>query len=141
MVAGAEAAGRDPAAVELNLGVHVFCSEDETMAREQARASLAYWVGLGAYNDSLRRSGFLREADEIRTAFERGDREALHAAITDAVIDEFCIVGSPARCHEQVHSFTQAGVDFLSVIADPVEHGESYPAAVARTLQQLAQPA
>ena len=116
----------------------MFCSEDEALARDQARGSLAYWVGLGAYNDSLRRSGFPDEADEIREAFTRGDREALHAAISDAVIDEFCIVGSPAQCREAVRSFQEAGVDFLSITPDPVEPGETYPAAVARTLEQLA---
>ena len=138
MRSAAEAAGRDPAAVELNLGVHVFCSEDEAMARDQARGSLAYWVGLGAYNDSLRRSGFPDEADEIKEAFTRGDRDALHAAITDPVIDEFCIVGPPAQCHEAVRSFHEAGVDFLALTPDPVAPGETYPAAVARTLEQLA---
>jgi alkanesulfonate monooxygenase SsuD/methylene tetrahydromethanopterin reductase-like flavin-dependent oxidoreductase (luciferase family) len=141
MEAGAVEAGRDPSAVELNVGVHVFCSEDEALARDKARGSLAYWVGLGAYNDSLRRSGFAEEADEIRAAFTRGDREALHAAITDAVIDEFCVVGSPAQCHEALQTFKRAGVDFLSITPNPVEPGESYTVAVRRTLEQLARAA
>ena len=139
MTTGAERAGRAAAAVEMVIGIHVFCSEDEALARDRAREALSYWVGLEAYNRSLRRAGFVAEADAIAAAHRDADHLALAAAISDAVIDEFCLVGSPARCQEGIADLGEAGVDFISLLPDPVIPGENYSQAVRRTLGQLAQ--
>lgn len=140
MRAGAERAERDPAAVEMVLGIHVFCSEDEAAARDRAREALSYWVGLDSYNRSLARAGFKGEAAEIRDAFGRGDRSALATAISDDVIDEFCLVGSVESCRAGIAALGEAGADFVALLPDPVTGDETYADAVRRTLRLLAQP-
>lgn len=135
---GASRAGRDPGEVEVNLGLHVFLSEDLERARQRARQTLTYWVGLAAYNRAIAESGFVAEAARIREAFQRGDQAALAANITDEIIDEFCLVGPPSRCREHLAAFRAAGVDFVALAPDPVEPGEDYRGALERTLTALA---
>ena len=136
--AGAKRAGRDPQDVKIDLGVHTFLCDDLTAAREAARKTLTYWLGLPAYNNSIRESGYEQEAESIKRAFERGDQTALRDGITDAIIDEFCLVGPPERCRERLAAFYDAGVDMPALMIDPVLAGESYQKAVERTLRALA---
>jgi 5,10-methylenetetrahydromethanopterin reductase len=135
---GAKGAGRKPSDVEVNLGVHTFLSNDLEVARDKARETLTYWLALPAYNSSIRESGYEKEADELKDAFARGDQEALRDGITDAIIDEFCLVGPPERCCERLDAFREAGVDVPIMMIDPAEPGEDYPSAMRRTLKGLA---
>ncbi len=136
--AGAKRAGRVSADVEIDLGIHTFLSDDLALARDTARQTLTYWLGLPAYNQSIRESGYEAEARSIKTAFERGDQKALREGITDAIIDEFCLVGPPQRCRERLAAFREAGVDVPALMIDPVPAGENYQEAVGRTLKALA---
>ena len=135
---GAIRAGRDPRDVEIDLGIHTFLCDDLAFAREAARQTLTYWLGLPAYNNSIRESGYEQEAESIKRAFESGDQKALRDGITDAIIDEFCLVGPPERCRERLAAFLEAGVDMPALMIDPVLAGESYQDAVERTLKALA---
>ncbi len=135
---GARRAGRDPAGVEINLGIHTFLSEDLAGAREKARDTLTYWLALPAYNASIRESGYEEEADNLRDAFARGDQKSLRAGITDEIIDEFCLAGPAGRCRERLDAFREAGAEVPILMIDPAEPGEDYPAAMQRTLEGLA---
>lgn len=135
---GAPRARRDPREVEIDLGVHTFLSGDLALARETARQTLTYWLGLPAYNRSIRESGYEEEAARIKAAFERGDQKALREGITDAVIDEFCIVGPPERCRERLAAFREAGADLPVLMIDPTPAGADYREAVESALKALA---
>lgn len=135
--AGARAAGR-ATPVPIDLAVHAFVDTDLDRARECARASLAYWVGLPAYNAALARAGYEHEAAEQRAAFAAGDQRRLRASITHRLIDEYCLVGPPERCSEQLTAWEESGVTTVAVMPDPVARGERYPEAVRRTLTALA---
>jgi alkanesulfonate monooxygenase SsuD/methylene tetrahydromethanopterin reductase-like flavin-dependent oxidoreductase (luciferase family) len=135
---GAQKSARAPGDIEINVGLHTLVSDDLELARQKARESLTYWVGLPSYNQSISDAGFVREAATLREAFLRGDQEALRANITDEIIDEFALVGPPTRCKERLAAFREAGADFIALQPDPVLPGESYPAALERTLKAMA---
>ena len=135
---GAARSGRDPAAVEVKLLIHLLLSDDLDAAREKARRALTYWVGLPSYNASIAAAGFEAEAAEIRRAFLAGDQDAMCAAMTDALLDEFAVLGPAERCRERIAAMRDAGVDVPIMQIDPVQPGESYQGALERTLQGLA---
>lgn len=136
--AGAARAGRNAAEVEMGLIVHTLVADDVELARARARDALTYWVGLPGYNNSIRSSGYEEQADAIRAAFLRGDQEGIRAGLTDALLDEFCLLGPPGRCREQLARVRESGVDMPILKPDPVLEGESYGDAVERTLVALA---
>lgn len=135
---GAARAGRPASEVEMGLIVHTLVADDVELARAKAREALTYWVGLPGYNNSIRSSGYAEEADAIRAAFLRGDQEGIRAGLTDALLDEFCLLGPPGRCREQLARLRESGVDMPILKPDPVLDGESYGEAVERTLVALA---
>lgn len=134
---GALAKKRIPSSVEVDLGIHTFFSDDLQLARDKARETLTYWLGLPAYNQSIRESGFVKEADLIATAFLNNDQKGIAFNITDEIIDEFCLVGPRERCLEKLDALRGEGVDLPVLMIDPVELGESYETALRRTISGL----
>jgi 5,10-methylenetetrahydromethanopterin reductase len=135
---GTARAGRDDSEVEMGLIVHTLVADDVELARSKAREALTYWVGLPGYNNSIKSAGYVEEGDAIRAAFLRGDQAGIRAGLTDALLDEFCLLGPPGRCREQLARLRESGVDMPILKPDPVLDGESYGEAVERTLVALA---
>lgn len=125
-------------AVPMEVAVHAFVTDDLDAARERARTSLAYWVGLTAYNTALARAGYEAEADRISAAAAAGDHSELRAAISDRLIDDYCLVGPAARCRDQLDKWHDSGVATVALVPHPVTAGEGYAAAVGRSLAALA---
>lgn len=128
----------DRAAPPVEAAVHAFVTDDLAAARESARSSLAYWVGLPSYNNAVARAGYEAEAQEIVRAFRSDDQPALRAAITDRLIDEYCLAGSPARCRDQLAKWADTDVATVVLVPHPVRTGQSYVDGVRRGLDALA---
>jgi 5,10-methylenetetrahydromethanopterin reductase len=139
VAAAARAGGRTGrAAPPVEASVHTFVCDDLDTAREAARSSLSYWVGLPAYNRALARAGFDEEATRIAAAFADGDTATLRAAISDRLIDEYCLAGPADRCREELARWDETGVATAVLVPHPVLSGEGYTAGVERTLRALA---
>jgi 5,10-methylenetetrahydromethanopterin reductase len=121
----------------LEASVHVFVGDDLDAARESARSSLSYWVGLPAYNRALARAGYEKEAARIAEAFRAGDTPALRSAVSDRLIDEYCLVGPAERCREQLARWNDTGVATVVLVPHPVLPGETYTEGVRRSLTAL----
>ena len=131
-----ERTGRPAPPVEAT--VHAFVTDDLAAARDAARASLGYWVGLPSYNSALARAGYEAEAAAVAAAFREGDQGALRAAIPDRLVDEYCLVGPPDRCHEQLAAWHGTDVATVAVVPHPVLPGEGYVEGVRRSIAALA---
>jgi alkanesulfonate monooxygenase SsuD/methylene tetrahydromethanopterin reductase-like flavin-dependent oxidoreductase (luciferase family) len=102
----------DRGPVELTLGLPTFVGEDLEEARAAARANLALYTRFPYFRRMWRESGFVEEADAM-------DRDAGAAALSDDLLDSFCLFGSPARCRERLAEYREAGVD-LPILLPPV---------------------
>ncbi len=92
---GAERGGREAPPI----AGYVTCSvgEDRDAARQAAAAIIAFNSTVKTYRATHRVSGFEREAEAIREAWDRGDGAAMIAAVTDEMIDSIVLAGTPRR--------------------------------------------
>ncbi len=97
---GAAHAGRDPAEVRLATYALACADDDEALARRDAAAMIAFYGSVKTYARLFAFSGFAREAEAIRAAFARRDADAMIAAVTDAMVDELALAGTPAQVAE-----------------------------------------
>lgn len=136
VAAGAEVAGRDPAAVEVAPYILSCLPDDPEAARRLLRRHLAYYIGgMGSfYSTLMQRSGFGPEADAIEAAWRRGDRREAAEQVSDAMLDALCLLGEQDRCHAQLDRFRSAGAT-LPILMPP--RGAT-PAMVGRTIERLA---
>jgi probable F420-dependent oxidoreductase len=94
---GAAHSERDPATVAIATYTLASAHDDEEVARGHAAAMIAFYGSVRTYAGLFEHCGFGREAETIREAFRRRDAEAMVAAVTDAMVDEFAVAGTPAQ--------------------------------------------
>ena len=94
---GALKTGRDPADVEFAAMVLASVSDDEESARREAAAMIAFYGSVKTYANIFAVSGFDAEAERIREAFGRGDVDGMVDAVSEDMVDEFAVAGTPAQ--------------------------------------------
>jgi probable F420-dependent oxidoreductase len=94
---GAARTGRDPAAVEI-VGM-LMCSvhDDAAVARREVAAQIAFYTAPKAYGPMMDASGFAAEAEQVRQAFAARDHEGMINAVSDRMLDEIAVAGTPAQ--------------------------------------------
>jgi F420-dependent oxidoreductase-like protein len=109
---GARSAGRDPAAIETAPFMAIVPLDDVEAARSMVKPMVAFYIGgMGVYYHALFcRYGFKENADLVRDLYQKGDRRAATAAVSDALIDAIAICGPLAHCREQLGVWRAHGV-------------------------------
>ena len=117
LVEGARARGRDPDEVATTPTVTTCVLEDGERARERCRETVAFYIGgMGAYHHrTLAENGYRDTADRIRDAWDEGDHEAARAAVTDEVLDEVALSGTPEHARERLAAAPN-GIDRLVTV-------------------------
>jgi probable F420-dependent oxidoreductase len=102
---GARRTGRDPDDVEVASLVLACAHEDPEVARREAAAMLAFYASAKTYGTVLDRIGFGKEAAAVREAFARRDEEAMIAAISERMVDELAVAGTPDDVRDQLRRY------------------------------------
>jgi coenzyme F420-dependent oxidoreductase len=115
---GAELGDRDPEELRVTLSLPCIALDDRERARRLARNHLAFYVGaMGTfYREALERQGYEDEAVEIASEWANGNQDAALAAISDELLDDLGIAGTPDECRERYAEWEAIdGVDAVSV--------------------------
>lgn len=147
--AAAQAAGRDPASVEVVCVVHCCLSDDPAAAAAAARAVVPRYVlhpavrrlfgetaGTGGDGGSTGTGGTV-DLRGVRERVLAGDRAGAAGEVPQQVADGFVAHGSAARCAARVAEYRAAGVDLPVVAPMPVGADWGYE----RTVEALGGPA
>jgi len=118
---GAEAAGRDPAKLEVVARLHVVMADDVARARDMVRMAFGAYAATPGYNRCFEWLGFVDEAKQIREAFARRDRAGVAAGVTPALAETMAIVGDAEAVRRRVRAYAEAGIDVcvINPIGDP----------------------
>lgn len=102
---GALHAERDPAEVTLATYTLAVADEDEELARREAAAMIAFYGSVKSYGRLFDVCGFPSEAKAIQAAFAARDLKAMIAAVSDAMVDEFALAGTPTQVRDKLRRF------------------------------------
>lgn len=124
--AGAARAGRAPGSARIAAYITTVAIANESeraTARAVAREPLAFYVGrMGRfYAEMLARHGYATEVEAIRAGWRSGP-EAARAAVSDALLDDTAIVGTPTEIRARLADWYARGLDeaLISMPAGPV---------------------
>lgn len=98
----AREAGRDPSAVPVYGFVITSIARDGAQARREAKHQIAFYSTVRTYDAILDLHGWEREKQGIREAFRRLDIAAMADAVSDAMVDEIAVAGTPEECRAQL---------------------------------------
>jgi probable F420-dependent oxidoreductase len=102
---GALHAERDPADVALATYVLAVVHDDEEQARREAAAMIAFYGSVRSYGNLFEHCGFGREAEAIQGAFRARDVDGMLGAVTEAMVDEFAVAGTPQQVRDGLRRF------------------------------------
>ena len=104
---------------------NVAIDEDMDKAYDKLRPTIALYVGgMGAqemnfHADVFRRLGYEEAVDKIQSLFLSGHQNDAIAAVPKAMIDEICLVGSPAKIKDDLAAWRESKVTTLVVGGAP----------------------
>ena len=133
---GAEAAGRDPDAVDV-VCRHMLCVDGLTEeTRAVARFILAVYVSSPPYEAFLRWIGMGELIDPVLARWRSGDRQGALAAMSDELIRSLLIVGDVDECRARIEEYRAAGVRVPCIA--PFSGSADSRASVRRAMRELA---
>jgi probable F420-dependent oxidoreductase len=111
--AGAKSAGRPEGALCIAPMVVTAVSRDRAEARDAARRHIGFYLGaMGPhYRGFVAGFGFEDEVERIRAAWAAKNHDAAYAAVTDEMVAELTIAGTPGEAREQLERIRAAGAD------------------------------
>lgn len=111
----ARESGRDPADIAVAPYVPAAVSDDGDAAKRAVRGHIAYYVGSGeGYRKAVAQS-HPEGADAVAEAWREGDREDARAAVTDEMVADLAVAGTPANARDQFEEIAA-----LEVIDEPL---------------------
>lgn len=125
---GARKAGRDLDDITVAPMVGTAVDDDPEVAASHARDFIAQEMAMG-YNRLAAEYGFKEEGNTAYERWREGDRAGAAAAITDEMLDELAIYGTPEQCREQIAAYEVAGCD-LVVLFPPFSAPSSVTEAI-----------
>ncbi len=123
--AGAQAAGRDPNALQLPTAATVSINRDVDKARDASRAAvckLFHPIPHPYYDLQLRQLGFEEFADQATALMPKGELRKAMELVPDAVIDTMTITGTLEDCIARVRQYE--GVADELILARTAQPGE-----------------
>jgi F420-dependent oxidoreductase-like protein len=118
---GAARSGRSLDGFVTSVGVMCSVDDDEELARDIARPTLALYLGgMGThrtnfYNRLAGTLGFTTAAATVRDAYLAGRIEEAIAAVDDELLDAMTACGSPERVREKLAAYRKAGADAVII--------------------------
>ncbi len=129
--AAAQAAGRDPASVEIACVVHCCLSDDSAAAAAAARAVVPRYVLHPAVPRLFGELDGRVDLRGVRELVLAGDRAGAAGQVPQQVADGFVAHGRAAQCAARLADYRAAGVDLPVVFPMPVNGDWGYERAIA----------
>jgi probable F420-dependent oxidoreductase len=134
--AGAEAAGRDPDAVDV-VCRHMVCVDGLTEeTRAVGRFILAVYVSSPPYEAFLRWIGMGEMIDPVLEKWRAGDRPGALAAMSDELLTSLLVAGDVDQCRARIEEYRNAGVRVPCIA--PFSGSADSRASVRRAMRELA---
>jgi alkanesulfonate monooxygenase SsuD/methylene tetrahydromethanopterin reductase-like flavin-dependent oxidoreductase (luciferase family) len=96
-------------------------SEDEQLAKDRARKTLAFYVSVGEiYRKFLAENGFKKETDSVYSQYLKSGLKSNHESVTDAMLDSLVICGTPEQCRKQLQRIYDSGVTHPIIQFNPI---------------------
>ena len=107
--------------IDVTCQIITCISENSDEAIERAKKTLAFYVSVGKiYREFLANNGFEKETLNIFEEFKKSGFSSNHELVTDSMLKELAISGTPEECKKQLETFKQTGIDLPILQFNPV---------------------
>ena len=131
---GTERAGRAPDEVDIACYIRAAVGPDETAVRQALARETVRYISLDFYRQMFNQSGFTEETEAVMKALPSGI-DAAAERISDRMLAEVAIFGSPETCRRRIEAYRALGV--AQPIVAPVTVGDNVYDSWATVIQSF----
>ena len=133
---GAAGTSRSPDDVAVADWILLAVSEDREQAREDAKRQIAFHATVRTYDRIIDLHGFTEIAAQIRELWKSFDLAGMAALVTDKMLDEMAVAGTPDECRAALDRRARSAERLLlgaPVVATAPERIRTYHDAIVET--------
>jgi alkanesulfonate monooxygenase SsuD/methylene tetrahydromethanopterin reductase-like flavin-dependent oxidoreductase (luciferase family) len=95
---------------------------DADKAIKRAKKTLAFYVSVGKiYREFLASNGYKKETENIFTEYKKNGLDSNYELVTDSMVNDLCISGTPNDCRKKLNEFRQTGIDLPILQFNPID--------------------
>ena len=107
--------------IDVTCQIITCVAEDSDESIPRAKKTLAFYVSVGKiYREFLAKNGFEKETANIFEEFKKSGFSSNHELVSDSMLKELAICGTPDECKKQLDTFKQTGIDLPIIQFNPV---------------------
>ena len=94
---------------------------DADKAINRAKKTLAFYVSVGKiYREFLASNGYKKETENIFAEYKKNGLDDNYELVTDSMVNDLCISGTPDDCRKKLNEFRQTGIDLPILQFNPI---------------------
>lgn len=133
--AGAASVGRDPGEIKIAAYFPTAVNADEKVARDLVRPYLAKFIGIHGYHPIMFEAGLTEEIIRpFKEALAAGKTQEVIELVTDDIVDQLAIAGTPDYCRDKLKRINDAGVSMPIAFELPGQHPSELVASLKRDI-------
>ena len=107
--------------IDVTCQIITCVSSDSEKAITRAKKTLAFYISVGStYRDFLSKNGFQKETENIFSEYKKSGLESNYEFVTDSMLNELVICGTPSESIKQLKKFGQTGINLPIIQFNPV---------------------
>ena len=111
--------------IDTSLPIITCVKDDSEKAMTRAKKTLAFYISVGKiYREFLASNGFENETKNIFEEYKKTDLVNNYELVTESMVNELCIAGTPNECRNQLKQFRETGIDLPIIQFNPIDNVE-----------------
>ena len=112
--------------IDSTLQIITCVHEDSEKAVERAKKTLAFYISVGEiYRTFLSNNGYKNEVENIYNEYTTSGLKNNFKLVTDKMIKDLCISGTPTESLYQLKKFRDTGIDLPIIQFNPIDNVET----------------
>ena len=112
--------------IDSTLQIITCVDENSEKAVERAKKTVAFYISVGEiYRNFLANNGYRNEIDNIYEEYKNSGLQNNFTLVSDKMIKDLCICGTPDEARHQLNAFQDTGIDLPIIQFNPIDKVES----------------
>ena len=108
--------------IESTIQIITCIHNDADKAISRAKKTIAFYVSVGqVYREFLASNGYKKEIENIFAEYEQTGLKNNYELVSDSMVRDLCISGTPNDCKKQLDEFCQTGIDSPIIQFNPID--------------------
>ena len=107
--------------IDTSLQIITCIDNDSEKARHRAKKTLSFYIAVGKiYREFLELNGYSDEVEEIYHEYKKTGLTKLGELISDKILDDLCIAGTPEDGIKKLQAFREIGIQLPIIQFNPI---------------------